>query len=106
MANYSRDKMKKDGNAAVGLGTAVGLGVVGAIVGGISASNKKKNQEQERAARQEKIELCNSKISDIDNEIANLRSQFLGSVINSDRIAQLQSWRRDWVEERNSLMNS
>lgn len=103
MANYGRDKMKKDGDAAVGLGAAAALGILGAIVGGVSASNEKKKQEQ---ARQEEIEKCNSKISDIDNEIANLRSQFLGSVLNSDRIEQLQSWRKDWVETRNKLMNS
>lgn len=106
MANYSRDKMEKDGNAAVGLGAAVGVGIVGAIIGGISAGNEKKKQEQARAARQEEIEKCNSKISDIDNEIANLRSQFMGGFLNSDRIEQLQSWRKDWVARRNELMNS
>ncbi len=106
MANNSRDKMEKDGNASMGLGAAALLGVVGLVAGGIASSNDKKKQEQARAARQEEIEKCNSKISDIDSEIANLRSQFMGSFLNSDSIEQLLSWRKDWVAKRNELMHS
>lgn len=110
MANYGRDKMEKDSNAAVGLGAAAVLGIIGAVAGGISKSNKDKKQEQalaqQRAARQMAIEECNQKISDIDSEIANLRSQFMGGFLNSERIEQLQSYRRDWVAKRNELMNS
>lgn len=110
MANYSRDKMEKDNGTAMGLGAALGLGLLTTIVGGVASSNNKKKQEQalaqQRAARQEAIDECNSKISDIDSEIASLRSQFMGSFLNSDRIEQLQSWRRDWVARRNELMNS
>lgn len=110
MANYSRDKMEKDSNAAVGIGAALGLGLLGAIIGIASDSSDKKKQEQalaqQRAARQDEIEKCNQKISDIDREIADLRSQFMGGFLNSERIEQLQSWRRDWVAKRNELMNS
>lgn len=110
MANYGRDQMKKDNNTTKGLCTALGVGVFAAIVGGLTSSNDKKKQEQalaqQRAARQKEIEECNQKISDIDSEIADLRSQFMGGFLNSDRIEQLQSRRRDLVAKRNELMGS
>lgn len=102
MANYSRDEMEENGEKKIGIGIAA-LGIIGAIIGGVAASNSQKEQER---ARQEEIELCNQKISDIDSEIADLRSQFMGGFLNSDRIEQLQSWRKDWVARRNELMNS
>ena len=109
MANYSRDEMEENGEKKIGIGIAA-LGILGAIIGGVAASNSQKEQEralaQQRAARQEAIDECNQKISDIDSEIANLRSQFMGGFLNSERIEQLQSWRRDWVSRRNELMNS
>ena len=105
MANYGRDQMKKDNNTAMGLGAAA-LGIIGTVVfGGITASKNNKKQAQVRAAIQAEIEKCNSEISDIDNKIANLRSQFMGSFLYSDQIEQLQSQRNDWVARRNELMN-
>lgn len=105
MANYSRDKMEKDNGTAMGLGAAAGLGLISLAAACITKSKNNKEQAQVRAAIQTEIEKCNSAISDIDNKIANLRSQFMGSFLYSDQIAQLQSQRNDWVATRNKLMN-
>ncbi len=107
MANHSRKDLENQGKASKAAAAATAFGGVLAIAGAIASKNKKKKAEEEEAARRysrsQEIAKLNSQISEIDNEISNLRSQFLGNVVYDDQISQLQELRRQLVEKRNRL---
>ncbi len=107
MANHNRKDLENQGNASVGLGIATAIGGIAAIAGAAISSSKKKKAEEEEAARRysqsREIDKITAQINEIDNEISNLRSQFLGNIANSNEISQLQELRRQLVEKRNRL---
>ncbi len=107
MANHSRKDLENQGNASKAAAAATLAGAGLAIAGAIASKNKKKKAEEEEAARRysrsQEIAKLNSQISEIENEISNLRSQFLGNVVNYNEISQLQELRGQLVEKRNRL---
>ncbi|MGN1340344.1 MAG: hypothetical protein ACI4WS_08630 [Oscillospiraceae bacterium] len=105
MANGSKhggiEGADKSAKATVGAGVAIAGGIAAALVGSaINASNKKKAEQE----RQEKIEFCKSQISICNSKIADLRSDFLGSVLNSDEIAYYEDQRSKYQAELNRLI--
>lgn len=102
-----RDDLQNEGDAEVGVGIAGILGILGLAVGGIASAvhnNKEEKETQQRLQQiQQQIAECNQKINDIDREIDNYRSRFMGSILYSNEIDQLKEFRQQWVNKRDRL---
>ena len=88
-------KKQSDSQPLIGAGAILG-GLVAAGIGISNANKKKKEQEQ----LQQQIAECNQKINDIDREIDNYRSRFMGSILYSNEINELLTKRQQSVKER------
>lgn len=104
MANQSREEMENEGNAGLGILGALALGLLGA---GVAASSSKKNKEkQERNRLNGELRKVDSQIDYIDSQLADLRSGFLGSFLNSDQIDSLKAERSQLVAKHNQLVDA
>lgn len=97
MSNYSRDSAKKQGDASVGVGVGI-LGSLAAVALGKAVSNNKTNKMRDQ------IQSYDRAIADYDRQISNLKSGLFGSLINSDRIDDLQNKRNSLMRDRNKLV--
>lgn len=110
MANRSREEMENEGNAGLGILGALALGLLGT---GVAASSSKKNKEKQEQEREQERNRLNgelrkvdSQIDYIDSQLADLRSGFLGSFLNSDQIDSLKAERSQLVAKHNQLVDA
>lgn len=89
MVNHSKgdaDRAKKAQEAAAQGAAAVAIiGTIGKIVGGFIKSKKYEQEVREIQAQ----------IADIDREIADYRSKFLGEIMYADEIEELEAKREE-----------
>ena len=97
MANRSREEAEKKGNAAVGLGAAVGLTILGTIAA--SGQKKKKKEKKETEIAEIEAQIC-----EIDELINDYRSKFMGSFLYSTEIDILKAERSRLLDEKQKLL--
>lgn len=93
MANYSREDMEKQGNAAVGVAGTLLLGLAAVIGQAVVESGKKQDANNRLLKINQQITVKNQQIND-------LRSKFLGSVFYADDISRLERERDELMRQR------
>ena len=81
MVNHSRGEANNNKKAQ----GAVAAAIIGTIVGGFIKSKKHEQEVREIQAQ----------IADIDREIADYRSKFLGEIMHADEIEELEAKREE-----------
>lgn len=77
MAKYSRKEMEKQGNAEVGAGVGLMAGLTALLVGTMACSSNKNKKKEE--------------IQNINQQILEYKSEFLGSIRHADKISELEA---------------
>lgn len=96
MANRDRQTLKNCIKVTLGLGTLLGLGALN----GAANSSHEKNIAKQKAAKKNELE---QELATVRHKITNLRSGFLGSVINSEEISRLERREREIVNQLKNL---
>ena len=94
MSNY--EDMDKQGKAGIGLLATLGIG----IAGGLANSAHKNNIAKQKTAKKNELE---QELATVRHKITNLRSGFLGGVINSEEISRLERREREIVNQLKNL---
>lgn len=108
--NGSIEDQENEAKAGMGILGLAALGILAAVGTAVKNGSEKEKQKQEKEMERNRLngELrkVDSQIDYIDSQLADLRSGFLGSFLNSDQIDSLKAERSQLVAKHNQLVDA